>query len=105
MAWLADELDPIRGGGLAQRLIAARPDLDLRSLRRFPAGRGAALDNARALAETSGCSGRGRPAATAHVRARMSLVKEQAVKRAVLIGASLAGSVGAMAGLMMEQAG
>ncbi len=105
MAWLADDFDPILGGDRAESLIAAQAGRGLRSLRRFPAGRDAALDNARTLADTSRCSGRGRPAATAHVRARMSLVKEQALKQAVVIGVSFVGSVGATAAMTPGQAG
>lgn len=105
MAWLADDFDPTRGGGLADGLIVAHADPRFRSLRLFHAGRGAALDNGRALAETLGWSGHGRPAALAPVRARMSLVKELAVKRAMSNGASPVGSVVATAGLLPEQAG
>ena len=105
MAWLANDFDPIRVGGLADGLVVAPADAGLQSLRLFHAGRRAALDNARALAETISWSGHGRPAAMAPVRARMGLVREQAVKRAMLIGASAGSSVVATAGMMPEQAG
>ena len=105
MAWLADDFDPTRGGGLADGLIVAQADPRFRSLRLFHAGRGAALDNARALAETLGWSGHGRSAAVATIRARMSLVREQAVNREMLNGASPACSIVATAGMMPEQAG
>ena len=105
MAWLADDFDPIRAGGLADGLVVAPADAGLQSLRLFHAGRGAALDNARALAETISWPRHGRPAAMAPVGARMGLVREQAVNRAMLNGASPACSVVETAGTLPEQAG
>ena len=49
----------------AQSPIAGQGKRGMASVRRFHAGRGTALDNARPLADIYGCSGRDRPTAAA----------------------------------------